>query len=205
MCDHSKLGLDNVYVVEKYNGWEGKEPLTMEVTFMNRVLKTWENNGYDDSDFYALVWSDENNKPLEIMYATTRFWSYPNTAIVDADEETLKKYKAFCEKLEQERKAEEEKKERLNPAVKGKIVRIVKGRPKGAKKGDTGKVFWVGNPIERTSKYGTWNYGTTQKVGIAMSEEKIKVTKYRKDGTEYQLESYKDICWTYTHNLEVVE
>lgn len=52
------------------------------VEFEGATLATWERNGPDDSDFLALVWTGQELKALE--YASTSYWSYANSAIVDA-------------------------------------------------------------------------------------------------------------------------
>lgn len=62
------------------------------------VLATREMNGYDDSDFYALVWAGDHVEQVE--YATTRFWTYPNNATVDAAPEVLEQYRAWCARLD---------------------------------------------------------------------------------------------------------
>src|SRR5512135_3357303 len=58
------------------------------------VVAVREVNGYNDSDFIATYY-DEDGGFKEVEYATTRFWTYPNTAVVDATPETLAKYEAF--------------------------------------------------------------------------------------------------------------
>ena len=42
-------------------------------------LENRERNGYDDSDFYMIVWNPEEKAPESIEYASTRGWSYPCT------------------------------------------------------------------------------------------------------------------------------
>lgn len=64
-------------------------------TYRDRVLETYEQNGYDDSDFIAVIWDSVNKKPVDVTYATTRAWTYLNNAEVDADAETVAKYKAY--------------------------------------------------------------------------------------------------------------
>lgn len=64
-------------------------------TYRGRVLSMFERNGYDDSDFYAVVWSDEQNKPINVEYATTRGWTYANGAQIDATDETRAKYENY--------------------------------------------------------------------------------------------------------------
>ena len=51
------------------------EILETKETYVGKVLETYEENGYHDSDFYAVVWDDEQNCLLHKQYATTRFYS----------------------------------------------------------------------------------------------------------------------------------
>lgn len=51
-------------------------------TFEGAVLDTYERNGHDDSDFYAVVWDGE--KVTTVEYASTRGWTYHNGASIDA-------------------------------------------------------------------------------------------------------------------------
>lgn len=51
-------------------------------SFAGCVLDTFERNAYSDSDFYALVWTGHNVTTQH--YATTRGWTYHNTAKSDA-------------------------------------------------------------------------------------------------------------------------
>lgn len=55
------------------------------------VLDIYEHNGYDDSDFYALVWNEKEQKIDHVEYATTRGWSYPCNAWIDATPEVIEK------------------------------------------------------------------------------------------------------------------
>ena len=54
-----------------------------DVTFENRVLYDGERNGYDDSDFYAVVWDEHSGQMITTVYATTRGWTYPNHCEID--------------------------------------------------------------------------------------------------------------------------
>ena len=60
-------------------------------TYVGKVLETYEENGYHDSDFYAVVWDDEQNCLLHKQYATTRFYSNGYGAKVDATPEVIAK------------------------------------------------------------------------------------------------------------------
>lgn len=63
----------------------------VEESFKGAVLCTREYNGYDDSDFYAVVWDESKNCLRSIEYATTRAWTYNNHANVDATPEVIRK------------------------------------------------------------------------------------------------------------------
>lgn len=55
------------------------------------VLDMLEHNHYDDSDFDAIVYDAETDSIKTIEYGTTRFWTYLNTAWVDATDEIKEK------------------------------------------------------------------------------------------------------------------
>lgn len=55
-------------------------------TYIGAVLDIWERNGSWDSDFYALVWDNMDERCKVIEYASTRCWTYHNGAHVDAGE-----------------------------------------------------------------------------------------------------------------------
>jgi len=58
-----------------------------ERTYAGTVLEIYEINGYDDSDFMAIVWDAEKQLVKSVQYATTRGWTYNNSASVDATPE----------------------------------------------------------------------------------------------------------------------
>lgn len=68
---------------------DGKEFLVE--TYKGCVLRVFERNFFDDSDFYVEVYDEETNSIKTIEYATTRFWTYNNHARVDATDEVIKK------------------------------------------------------------------------------------------------------------------
>jgi len=117
--------------------------------FAGRVLSTREENRYHDSYFYALVWDDEQGKPVEIMYGSTAWpgghsdyypdgWMHPQ---IDATPERRSAYEAYLAKQREER-AERAARHVANTPDKGKRVRVVKGRK--IEIGTEGKVFWFG-------------------------------------------------------------
>jgi hypothetical protein len=68
----------------------------LETKYVGCVVATGEHNGYDDSDFYAVVWDEATGGFIEVTYATTRGWTYGNSASVDAPADLIEKYRAAC-------------------------------------------------------------------------------------------------------------
>jgi hypothetical protein len=108
---------------------------------------------YDDSDFFATVWDAAEGRTREIQYATTRGWTYPNWATIDATPEAResadvyhKAQHAKARKLAEERaieaaKLEAEAQVRLaDTPGKGQSVLITKGKYKGRE----GVCIWAG-------------------------------------------------------------
>src|SRR5262249_21704974 len=124
-------------------------PLYMKTTHVGLVLSLRERNGYDDSDFYALVWNAAEGKPEEILYATTRGWTYPNGASIDATPEVRAAYESF---LAEGKRKERERNARIEATVPrvGTNVRVIKGRklPIGA----VGDVFWFGEDSYKAAR-----------------------------------------------------
>jgi hypothetical protein len=105
------------------------------------VLRTCEINGRDDSDFYAVVWSDATEAPERVTYASTRGWTYPCSASVDATPEVLAKYAAYCAARDAAAAAVRAASVAATP-TKGARVKIVAGRK--IAKGTEATVFWYG-------------------------------------------------------------
>lgn len=78
------LTFDKIEPCTHYGVEPGKYSLVTMGT--GRVLFTYERNGYDDSDFYAVYVNDAGEvKTME--YASTRGWTYANGAVADATPE----------------------------------------------------------------------------------------------------------------------
>lgn len=118
---------------------EAKSEIWIKTSHVGLVLQTVEQNGYHDSDFFAIVWNDEKGEPERIEYASTRGWSYPNSAGVDATPEVLAKHEAWQTKMRDAARASRQRCEAATP-TKGKTVQIVRGKNAG----ETGTVFWYG-------------------------------------------------------------
>lgn len=128
-------------------------PIYLRTTHTGLVLYTGEYNGREDSDFYALVWDDEHGKPHRIEYASTRGWSYPNTAEVDATPDVVAKYDAYKQRVREEDRAARERCVAATPD-KGKRVRVIAGRKVAV--GTEGVVFWYGKDrFDRSGRYTT--------------------------------------------------
>lgn len=117
------------------------EPLYMETSYIGKVLETREKNGYDDSDFYAVVWDDYTQSTKDVYYASTRGWTYPNHAEVDATPEVREAYNKYVEKSQAEYRQKIAEKELKTPRA-GKSVRVIGGRK--VANGLEGLVFWYG-------------------------------------------------------------
>lgn len=147
-CPHDK---DPAFAMKKGPGCNAGchtfSPLYMETTHKGLVLSTGEYNGYDDSDFFAVVWNPVTGTTSRVEYATTRGWTYPNSAVVDATDEVKAAYAAYCEKARKEYAAKKAAEEAAKPA-KGKTLKVVKGRKVPV--GTTGVCIWIG-----AGHYGT--------------------------------------------------
>jgi hypothetical protein len=81
------------------NGAEKRErcgALVLWEEHAGHCLYEYEYNGYDDSDFYMVVWNGEKRAPETIMFATTRGWSYPSLGSrADATPEVRAAYDAW--------------------------------------------------------------------------------------------------------------
>jgi len=122
-------------------------PLYMHTTHRGAVLALGEHNWYGDSDFYAIVWETPapgrgGPYPAKVTYGTTRGWTYPNHAVVDATPEVQAAYAAYTAERQAEARARA-RLERLAEVRTGKLVRVVRGRK--VAKGTLGIVHWVGD------------------------------------------------------------
>src|ERR1039457_4315059 len=122
-CPHAKDGGAIDVGCEGHHCW-AQEPLYIETTYQGMVLAIGEHNHYDDSDFYAIVWDAEKGEAKEIEYASTRGWSYPNSAVVDAGSDVQEAHLAYLSKRAADLKAVEVALEDKTPGM-GKRVKVV--------------------------------------------------------------------------------
>lgn len=131
-----------------------------------------EANGRDDSDFFATYWDGE--KFVEIEYASTRGWTYAANAVVDADAELMKKYRAHGSILGNAYALLARIHEERTPR-KGKLCKILPNSGKAKHlAGETGVIFWA---QEQKSQYGTWSRGW--RVGVDVKGERVFINGER--------------------------
>ena len=170
-----------VYSEERDGGHA--EIIETKETYVGRVLETYEENGYNDSDFYAIVWDDETNSLIHKQFATTRFYSNGYGAKIDATPEIIEK--ATAERKNRFLKsAIENDEEKAKTITKGKMVEINRGRKN---RGIIGEVFWVGNP-DKFSYYAKEH----RSVGIKLDDERDDNGKF------------KNIVFAYDYNCDVI-
>lgn len=165
----------------------GDEPLTEEVKQRNglkfdawirteytgKVLAKYEKNGYNDSDFYAVVETDKPGVFTTVEYASTRGWTYLNGATVDATPEVVARYEAFRKDL-----FEGLRKERAEAAKRVLTVgmAVTVDRPRSKHNGVTGVVKWVGvNKYGRARDYGFGLGLNAYRVGVNTGTETVFV------------------------------
>jgi hypothetical protein len=124
-------------------GYEYGDILWLYETHHGLCIHEREQNGYNDSDFFMVVWNEEQNKPECIEFASTRGWSYPCYASrPDARPEIMVKWEAFNQAREEKaRQAHLDAMARM--PGKGKTLKVVKGRKVAI--GTTGVCIWSGN------------------------------------------------------------
>jgi len=165
--------------------------VTEDVTLAEgATLKVWQGSIRVMSDVwemttYATYWDQAQERLL------TQSWV--KTATVDATPEVLEKVKAYLYQIELQKVVEQAEKE-ATTIGKDSLVKVVKGRQG---KGTVGKVVVT---MERPYQMG-WRSSVATKVGIATSDEKVKVAG--RNGKVY--ENYKDVTWAWAMNCELVE
>lgn len=114
------------------------------------VVAIRERNGYDDSDFYATVVDPQTLASREVLYASTRGWTYENSAFVDAPDELVVAWRA---KIAADAAALHAQREATEIRV-GVAVRVTSKRSK-IPHGTVGTVAWRG----RSTYGGEWRVG----------------------------------------------
>lgn len=126
-------------------------------TFVGCVLDTYEMNGYDDSDWYAIVWDESTQSVHTVNYDTTRGYM-GGSAVVDATPENIEKARMFATDVLTKNKINDHKIVGAGKTVKSLTVR-------GKAKGITGTVLWL-----EKDRYARPYGGVTPKMAV------VKVT-----------------------------
>lgn len=147
----------------------------VEVTHKGLVLALREENGYDDSDFYAVVWDASEGRPRDVLYASTRAWTYSNGATVDATAAVRAAYDAYLRRQAVERaQALTEREQRT--VRKGKTVRVVGGVKVPV--GLVGTCHWIGEGyrgrtrVGLTTADGTAYWTDVKNVEVVLEEQR---------------------------------
>lgn len=143
--------------------WHG-DPV-FEIAWAGCVLAAGEHNYYDDSDFYAVVWDDAKNGPREVEYASTRGWTYANSATMDATDEVKAAYAAWHRAQAARRQAEWEAAEAKTLRL-GKTVKVVKGRK--IEIGTVAEIVWIGE-----DKYNSDRWTTKYRVALLIDGARV--------------------------------
>jgi hypothetical protein len=173
--------------LRKYEGgWGGECPnLWLYDTHHGFCIRDYERNGYDDSDWYMVVWNPEKNEPETIEFASTRGWSYPcYGSKADATPEVLAKYQAWEAEQERQRNERKAAAEAARPA-RGKTLKVVRGRKVPI--GTEGICIWTGS-----THFGGIITRRGQRLG-GRSSERVGI----KDAAG-------EVHWTAAANVEVV-
>lgn len=149
--------------------YRDKYKLFLYDTHVGLCIRDYERNGYNDSDWYMIIWNPVEKRPETLEFASTRGWSYPcYGSKPDATPEILAAYQAWeKEYAESQRRALEAAEAKL-PKV-GRAVRVVKGRK--LPKGTVGRVFWTGCNQFRTYYRNGYNQPNQfERLGIQLED-----------------------------------
>ena len=154
------------------------------------TLKFWQGSIRVMSDIwetttYATYW--------DAQLGCVRTVEWVKAATVDATPEVLAKVKDYLYQVELQSAVAKAQAEAAT-ITKGSVVKVTKGRQG---KGTVGKVAVM---IQRPYQMG-WQSSMATKLGIATSDEKVKVAG--SNGKVY--ENYKDVTWAWAMNCELVE
>ena len=159
--------------LHRNGGYEDK------VSHVGSTLYTYERNGYDDSDWYAVVYNQGTDTLEHVEFATTRHHCEGNRAVVDALPEIAEAAHKLMTEENFKALVEREKANRQQVQISSK-VKVVKGR---TAKGNVGFVFWIG----ARQRFGGKE---VRKIGIRYSDKMV-------DG------KWADVDFVYMHNVEV--
>lgn len=162
---------DRRFTAEEAARWANGDPDSffyrsgLRTTHEGLVLATRERNGYDDSDFYAVVWDPENKTVGTVEYASTRYWTYANSATPDATPEVLVEVEAWLAD-QRDRQVEYMAAVDASEIRPGVTVEVVKGRKVPV--GTVAEVVWRG-----VDRYRSGRWSTSYRVGLMVDGERV--------------------------------
>lgn len=135
-----------------------------EPEYVGCVLSTYERNGYNDSDWYAICWDGEKQKVVEVEYDTTRAGG-GGRAEIDATTEVLREVYRWYKRMGRQLFDIRTNPEQAKKIQKGDTVKVIKGRK--VPKGTEGVVFWCG------TRYNQYSRIDEERVGIEVDGERM--------------------------------
>lgn len=144
-----------------YAGIYGKEDVA---EYEGCVLRTYEKNGYDDSDWYAVCWDPEKKAVVDVMYDTTRAGG-GGSAVVDATDDVIRQAYRYYWSLGRSFFDTRSNPDSAKKIRVGDTVKVVRGRK--VKKGSEGTVFWVG------TRKNMYTYRIEDRVGVEIDGDRF--------------------------------
>ena len=138
-CPHKYAEYSNAVRHEDCTQYCGQRVEVVFSMFVGLTLDDREQNGYDDSDFYAIVWDPSQKRIRRIDYASTRY-AGGGGCVVDATDQAKAAAEIAFEELLRARIRIQMEAEAAKPD-KGKVVVVTEGRKY---KGLVGEVTWRG-------------------------------------------------------------
>ena len=142
-----------------YSNIYGNHP----IEYIGCTLNWYERNGYDDSDWYAVVWDEKTQSVKEINYDTTRCGG-SGWAKIDATKEVLCKVYRYYYQIGRSIFDSYTNQNQAKKICKGDMVIIVRGRK--IQKGTIASVFWVG------TCYNPYNRQHENRIGLEIDGER---------------------------------
>ncbi len=148
----------------------GDHKVYTRLTHVGLCIRDYERNGYDDSDFYMVVWDEAAQQPRHICFASTRGWSYPcYGSSADATPEVMAKYNAWEAARRQQALADKAAMEERLPKRGRQVELIRKVRGKASHRLTVGATYEVGWYGRSQFGAGRWSSGDW-KVGLRVDD-----------------------------------
>lgn len=112
--------------------------------FKGCVVGLRERNMHDDSDFFARVWNYQTGRPEEVMYGTTRGWTYAASAEIDATPEVRALVAAWDAAQEAQRLAALAEVRAAYASVDAQVKILKAAGRRSHRKGEIARITWVG-------------------------------------------------------------